>query len=155
MTWQAMDGAATLIMANFRTRLLVAHRIHHPRGLESQQAGLLYENATPRNPLESHGPLGHRLSERRAHLRHAGTCAQHALREADQAHAMMNPSRPEAALGDLKSAAFTQQNVGDGYPYVLKNHLSRPVGHAVETHHRQRPQHADPGVSVGTRIIDC
>ena len=62
---------------------------------------------------------------------------------------------PEPALRDLEAAAFAEQDVRRGHAHVLEHDLGGPVGHAVEAEHRQRADDLTPGVSIGTRIIDC
>ena len=81
---------------------------------------------------------------------------QRPLGQPDRAHAVMDAPRPEPALRDLEAAPLAEQHVRRRHPHVLEQHLAVAVRRVVEAEHRQhaaRP--CTPGVSRGTRIIDC
>src|SRR3546814_9488763 len=62
---------------------------------------------------------------------------------ADDAHAVMDASRSEAALGDLEAAALTEQQVLLGHADVLELDLAVAVRGVVEAHHVQHAQVLD------------
>jgi hypothetical protein len=70
---------------------------------------------------------------------------ERALGHADQAHAMMDAARPQAALGDLEAAALAEQQVFGRHPDVVEADLPVALGGVVEAHHRQITLDRDPG----------
>jgi hypothetical protein len=99
--------------------------VHHPGGLERQQAGLVDQHAALAmrsrvTPCSASGlPKATRATE--SALAHQ---LQRALGQADQAHAVVDAARAQAALGDLEAAAFAQQDVGDRHAHVLEAALA-------------------------------
>src|SRR3546814_17906850 len=69
--------------------------------------------------------------------RRSSDLLQRALGDADDAHAVMDASRSEAALGDLEAAALTEQQVLLGHADVLELELAVAVRAVVEAHHVQ------------------
>ena len=90
-----------------------------------------------------------------ARLRAAAHGFQRALGHADHAHAMVDAAGPEAALRDLEAAAFAQQDVRRRHAHILEQHFGMAVRRVVIAEHGERPHDFTPGVSSGTRIIDC
>ena len=62
---------------------------------------------------------------------------QRALGHSDAAHAVMDASRPQPALGNLESAAFAQKHVGDRHAHVLETHFAVAVRGVVIAKDRQ------------------
>ncbi len=58
---------------------------------------------------------------------------------------MVDTAWPEAALGDFKAAAFTQQNVGSRYAYVLVFDFGMTVGRMVVPEYVQVTHDGDAG----------
>jgi hypothetical protein len=129
MTWHAMVGATTLIIAiSFLATLLPAH-VHQPGGLEREQACHVDLAAGLGNALLRHG-LGAtvlpKATRRRRTFAHQLQCA---FGQANQAHAMVNAARAKATLGNLEATTFAEQNVADRHTHVLKQHS--PCGHGA------------------------
>jgi hypothetical protein len=123
-----MLGATTLIIAISVLGHLVAGHVHHPGGLERQQAGHVDLAAGFGNALLRHGLLGHGLAKGHARRRAPAHQFQRALGQADQAHAVVDAAGAQAALGDLEAAAFTQQDVGHRHAHVVKVISTWPCG---------------------------
>ena len=122
---------------DFRLGALVAHSIHHVSGMKREEAVLGNGNARLGDALERHGLLGDRLAESYPIQRAFAHRFQRALREADQAHAMMDAARTETPLRDLESAALAEENVRGRNPHVRRTTLRGwPSGHAVVAEHR-------------------
>ena len=131
----ARDG--DLDHGNFRSGGLVANRIHHMGRLQGQQSRLLDEDPRFRNPLESHTAFGDGLAKGNPLPGPDTHFLQGPFGQANEAHAMMDAPWPEASLGDLEAAPFTQKNICDRDADILKDNFRRPIGHAVEIEHRQ------------------
>ena len=80
---------------------------------------------------------------------------QRALGDADQPHAVMNAARAQPSLRDLEAASLAEQHVRRRHAHVFERDLGVPVRRIVVAEDRQHALDRDPGVSIGTRIIDC
>ena len=123
---------------------LVAHGVHHPGRLEGQQAGLLDLAAGLGDPFLDDALLGDGLAEGLAVGDPADHGPQRTLGEADQPHAVVDPARAEASLGDAEAVAFLLQQVVRGDANVLEGHLHVPLGVLV-AEDRQVAERGDPG----------
>src|SRR5271163_835759 len=90
---------------------LVSHGIHHPRRLERHQASLFDVAARLPDRLPDGSHFRKRGAEGDAPLGAGAHAFQRAFGKTDEAHAMVDASGAEAALRDLKSAAFAEQHV--------------------------------------------
>jgi hypothetical protein len=63
-----------------------------------------------------------------------------ALGQADQAHAVVDAARAQAALGDFETAAFAEQQVGGRHAHVVEDDFGVAVRRIVEAEHRQVAQ---------------
>ena len=113
ITWQAMFGTATLIIA-ISALAAVADRVHHVRGIQRQQPRLLDHDARFRDPFQRHRLLRHRLAEGDAASGPPAHHLQRAFGQPDQAHAMMDAAGAETPLRDLEAAALAEQHVVAG-----------------------------------------
>ena len=126
-------------------RGLVAGHVHDPRGLQGQQASHVDLATRLRNPLARHALLGHGAAEgdpRRRTLAHE---FERALGQTDEAHAVVDAPRPEAALRDFEAAAFAEQDAARRHAHVVEADFHVTVRRVVVAEHRQRPQHLDAG----------
>jgi hypothetical protein len=80
---------------------------------------------------------------------------ERALGLADDAHAVVDAARPEAALRDLEAAAFAEQHVGRRDPDVLEHHFHVTVRRVVVAEHRQVTHDRHARRIAGTSTIDC
>ncbi len=88
---------------------LVADRVHQPRRLEREQAGLLDRDPALRHPVLHHALVGQRLAERRPHLRAHAHELERLLRQPDRPHAVVDAAGAEAGLRDREAAALLTQ----------------------------------------------
>ncbi len=126
-------------------RHLVADRVHHVGGLEHQEARLLDADARLGDALQRHRLLGDRLAEGDARLDAPAHRLEHALGQADGAHAVMDASRAETALRDLEAASLAEENVRHGHTHILEQHLAMAMRRIVEAEDRQRAQQLHAG----------
>ena len=126
------------------------------RGLQREQARLLDVHPGLRDVVANDALLGERGAEGRARERTAHHELERALGHADGAHAVMDAPRPEPALGDLEAAALAENHVLLRHADVAEPHLGLTARRAVEAEdaHARAPT-SMPGVSRGTRIIEC
>ena len=139
-------------------RRLVAGRVHHPRGLQRQQARLVDLHARLGDALRVDALLGERLAERRcgcsARL-HIFSSARSA--SADQAHAVVDAARARGDPARSRSRGPRRAaGSATGTRTSSKTTSRVAVRRVVVAEHRQRcARRVTPGVSIGTRIIDC
>ena len=69
--------------------------------------------------------------------------SQRTLGQADQAHAVVDAARAQAALGDLEAAALAEQDVGRRHAHVLEVDLHVAVRRVVVAEHAERAQDLD------------
>src|SRR5208282_6873680 len=72
------------------------------------------------DPLERDSLLRQSLAERRSRLRAPAEGFQGPLGDTDQTHAMVDPSRPEAALRDFKTASLAEQEILRRHTHVAE-----------------------------------
>jgi hypothetical protein len=137
ITWQAMVGATTLIMAiSVRATLLPATSIIQAALSVSRRAMSILQRASAMRSCVTVCwatvlPKATRAMDALAHQ------FQRALGQADQAHAVVDAAGAEAALGDLEATAFTEQDVADRHAHVLEIHLDMAVRRVVVAQHIQ------------------
>lgn len=69
---------------------------------------------------------------------------------------MVNASGTQAALGDFKTTAFAQQNVGNWHAHVFEGHSHMAVGRIVVAKNVQRTNDLKaPVASAGTSTMLC
>jgi hypothetical protein len=107
---------------------LVAHGVHHVGSVEHQQARLVDQDARVGDALARHALVGQRLAEGHAAARAFAHQFERALGHADQAHAVVDAARAQAALGDLEAAALAQQHVAHRHAHVVKLTSPWPCG---------------------------
>ena len=123
-----MFGTAILIAAISVARRLVADGVHHPGGLQREQASLLDLDPRLGDPLADDALLGERLAERGALVGAPAHQLERALGDADRAHAVVDPARAEARLGDREAAALLAEQVRPRDPHVLEDDLAVALG---------------------------
>src|SRR5215211_1586394 len=107
--------------------LFVPYRIHHVGRLQGQEARLLYLHPGVRDPGLYHTLLRERFPERLplfdplAHQLECPFC------DADQPHAVVDASWPEASLGDGEALALVPDDVLLRYAHVVEGDLRVPV----------------------------
>ena len=74
---------------------------------------------------------------------------------ADGAHAVVDPARAEAHLGDLEPAALAEKHVLLGTRTSSKRMCMWPCGASSWPNTSMGSRISTPGVSTGTRICDC
>src|SRR3989442_13399997 len=84
----------------------VAHGVHLPGGVQHHEARAVDHDARLRDALARHALVGDRAAEGDALGGALAHLLERALGLADEAHAMVDAARPEAALRDLEAAAF-------------------------------------------------
>src|SRR5471032_894096 len=104
--------------------LLRAHVVYHPRGFQNKQPRLIDFDPRPRNRFSHRSELMQLLSKCRARLGPFHHQLERQFRCTDRAHAVMNPSRPEARLRERKSAALLAEQIRTGYAYVFEFDLT-------------------------------
>jgi hypothetical protein len=135
ITWQAICGATTLIIAISALALLLPATsiIQAALSVSSrawsilQRASAMRSSVTPCCAMVL--PKAVRLNGAFAHQ------LERAFGQADQAHAVVDAARAQPALGDLEAAAFAQQDVGHRHAHVLEVHLHVAVRRVVVAHH--------------------
>src|SRR6185437_10519522 len=75
------------------------------------------------DPVADHALLGQRLAEGGARVRPGAYQLDGPLREADRAHAVVDPARAEPRLRDREPAALVADQVGRGHPDVAEHNL--------------------------------
>ena len=130
---------------DFRASGLVADRVHHMRGLERQQPGLLNPNPGLGNPLQRHRPFGDQFAERGPRFGASTHFLQRALGLPDQAHTVVNPPRAKTALGNLKPPTLTQNHIRGRHAHVLELDLGMTVGGIVVAEYGQHTQDIHAG----------
>ena len=126
---------------NFLTGNLIADGVHHVCRLQRHQPCLLNLDATAGNILADGIKAGQRLAKGFTGIGALAHQFQCPLGNANGAHTVVNPARPEAALGDLETTALTQQQVLHRHPHVLVMDFSVAVRCMVIAEHRQRTNH--------------
>ena len=137
-------------------RALVADGVHQPRGLEHQQPGGLDPDPGFGDPVLDDPLLGQRAAERGA----AGDAPAHELQRplgrADQPHAVVDPAGAEPGLRDREPVPLAADQVGGRDGDVGELDLGVTAVRRVVNPNRLIPRRTvTPGVSRGTRIIDC
>ena len=127
---------------------LVAGHVHQPGGLEREQPRHVDLAARLGDALLRDRLRGDGLAE--CHARRGALAHQfeRALGQADQAHAVVDPARPEPALCDLETAPLAQQDAGNRHPHILEVHLDVAMRRVVVAEHGQRP-HDPHALGVG------
>ncbi len=124
---------------------LVAGGVHLPRRVQRQEARLVDHDARLGDALARHALVGNRLVEGDALQRALAHQFQRALGQPDQAHAVVDAARAEAALGDFETAPFAEQDVGNGYAHVLEIDFAVAVRRMVVAEHAERAHAGDSG----------
>ncbi len=86
-------------------RLLGIDIVHHPGGLEGQQARLLYIHAGLGDDIDIAAQARQRLAEGDTRDRALAQQLERFLRRADRAHAVVDAAGAQATLGNLETAA--------------------------------------------------
>ncbi len=156
MTLSSMFGATTLIIAISACAALLPTVSIMCAAFSVKQPRLVDLDARLGDALAHDALLGQRPAEGDAALDARAHRFERALGQADQAHAVVDAARPEPALRDLEAAAFAEQDVVDRHAHVLELDLGVAVRRVVVAEHRAAARTTvTPGVSRGTRIIDC
>ncbi len=142
---QRHGGRGDLDHGDFLARLFVADLVHLPGGVQHQEARLVDHDARLGDALAGHALVGDAFAKGGALRGALAHLFQRALGAADDAHAMVDAARAEAALGDLEAAAFAEQDVGRRHAHVGELHFGMAVGRVVVAEHRQVAQHLDAG----------
>src|SRR5450830_402530 len=144
MTWQAMLGATTLIMAiSVLATLLPATSIIQAALRVSRRAMSILQRASAMRSCVT--VCCATVLPKAVRAEAAAHQFKRALGQTDQAHAVVDASGAKATLGDLEAAALTQQDVAHGHTHVLKRHLDVAVRGIVVAEHIQRAQDLDAG----------
>jgi DNA-binding transcriptional LysR family regulator len=140
ITWHAMLGAATLIIAISLAAALLptvsiicaALSTRKRAWSMSMRASAMRSRVTPCSATGGRRPRATGC---------ACTSGPAPLGQADQAHAVVNAARSQAALGDLEAAALAQQDVGDRHAHILEHGFGMAMRRIVEAEHRHVAQH--------------
>ncbi len=144
MTWQAMLGAATLIILLGGA---VAHGIHQIGGIQDQPSSLIDQDPRFRDALERNALFRYAPAECDALL---GALAHHFERpfgQTDQTHAMVDAPGSQAALRNFEAASLAQQEILHGYAHVDEVDLRVAMGRVIVAEHVElaQPHHAGRG----------
>ena len=123
--------------------LAVAQDIHGLGGLQDHEAHGLDLDAGARDQFEVLAKLDERLAECFAGHAASHHQVQRPFRLADRAHAVMDPARPQAALGDFEAAAFAEQHVLLRNAAVVEPQMHMAVRRVVVTEHGHRLDDVD------------
>ncbi len=126
-----------------------AHGIHLVGSMQGQQAGLINRDPGIGDNVPVAAQVGQGLAEGRAadgSLAHEG---KGPLGGADTAHAVVNPARPQSALGDLKPTAGTGDDIGQRHPHILEVHLAMAIGLVQLAEYRQHAHDLHPRRVLG------
>src|SRR5262245_11346076 len=128
---------------DFGSRLFVADRVHELRGLEREQSGLF--NLDPRmgNVGANRPLLREWFAECHARQNPFARGFQRPLGQANQAHAVMNPSWSKPTLRDFESAAFAQQDVRHRHADIFKQDFGMSMRRVVIAKNGQHPPDCD------------
>ena len=138
-----MFGATTLIIAISALAALLPATSIIQAALSVSRRAMSIMAARLGDALARHALLGDRAAEGDARGGALAHQLERALGQADQAHAVVDAARSEAALRDLEAAAFAEQDVADRHAHVLEEHLHVAVRRVVVAEHRQRPHDRD------------
>ena len=155
ITSVATRAADHLDRRDLGLRRLLADRVHHPRGLQREEARLFDLHARLGDALADDTLVGERLAERDAHLRAHAHQVERTFGEADGAHAVVDAAGAEAGLRDREAAAFLAEQVLLRDAHVLPQRLAVAAALGVPEHGQPAHARSTPGASIGTRIIDC
>src|SRR3954465_1929034 len=117
----------------FSARRLVTDRIHHVRGLQTQQSRHLNIDASLGDPLLPHRVLGYLLAECHAGLQTYADSLQRHFRGGERAHRVMNASWAESPLCNFETTPLTQQQVFRWYPHLIELHFEMTMRCVVVT----------------------
>src|SRR5690606_6783468 len=104
-------------------RALVADRVHEPRGLERQQTDLLDLDPRLGDPVADDALLAQRLAEGHTLVGARDHQLEAALRDADEAHAVVDAAGPETRLGDREALALAGDQVAGRDAHVGEDDL--------------------------------
>jgi len=138
-------GGHDLDHGDFGLGHLVAGHVHHPGGLECEQAGHVDLAAGFGDALLGDGLLCHGLAKGGAGRGTTAHQFEGSLGQADQTHAVVDASGAKTTLGDLEAAALAQQDVAHGDTHILKRHLDVAVWGIVVAEHIEGAQDLDAG----------
>ena len=125
--------------------LLGIHVIHHPGGLQGQQARHLDIHTRIGDDVDIAAQLGQRPAECDAVGRPLAHELQGTLGSTDRPHAVVNPAGAKAALGNFKAAARAENDVLLGHAHIVEFHVHMAMGCIVHGEHVHGPDHFDPG----------
>jgi len=91
--------------------------------LKPEQLLSIDENARIGNAFLGDRPVGDRAAERHSRRDTTAHRFERALCLSDEAHAVMDPPRPEAALRNFEAAAFAEQDIVDRHAHVIEVEL--------------------------------
>ena len=111
----------------------IAQFVHRLRRLEHHEAHRFDVDAGPRDHLGVLAEAGERTSECLAGEATADKEIKGSFGGADGPHAVVDPARAEAHLGDLEAAAFTEEDVRLGDPDVVETDVQVAVRGIVFT----------------------
>ena len=161
---QGHFGGDDLDHGDFLTGLFIAHLVHHLGGLQRHQPGLVDLDARSRDLLADGVEFGKLAAEAFPRLDAITHGFQRAFGDPDGAHAVMNPSRAEPALGDLETTAFAQDQIFGRHAHVVEADLgmafrrvviAKNMQRAFDRHARRVERHEDHRlllVTLGRRI---
>jgi hypothetical protein len=121
------------------------HVVHHPGGLQGQETRLFDVHARVGDDIDVRPEPRQGLAEGLAGRGAAAHEFQGALCGAEGAHAVVNPSGAEAALGDLEAAPRTENDVVLRHAHVIEAQVHVAVRRIVHGEHLHRTQDLDPG----------
>ena len=151
-------GAATLIAAISVRACRLPTRVHQPGGLQRQQARHLDLDPRLGDPVLDVGALGETgLPNVTRSRRRGGTCSSSARSAAPIARMQwwMRPG-PSRAWAIRKPSPSPAMMFSAGHAHVARSAISRvALGVLVAEHRQRRARSSRPGVSSGTRTIDC
>jgi hypothetical protein len=131
-------------------RALVAHGVHHPRGLEHEQPGLLDAHPGFGDPVLDDPLLGQWLAERGPVGDPLAHQPERTFRRADEPHAVMDPARAEPGLGDRETVTFPGDQIGGRHPDVAELDLGMAAVRRVVVAEQGYPApHIDAGSVPG------
>ena len=113
---------------------LVAGLVHHVGGLEAEEARHVDVDARRGDPLLPDAVLHQALAEGDPGLKALHHSLQSFLGDSDRPHAMVDPARPEPALGDLEAAAFAEQQLDAGMRTSFNSISMWPSGRRHSRH---------------------
>ena len=137
---------------------LVAHGIHHVRGVQSEEARLVDLHAAFRDDVPGDALIGERPAERPdARVARRQRRFQRTLRDADCPHAMVDAARAEPALRDLEAATLAEQDIRDSARARSRKTTLRVAVRCIVVAEDASwaARLVTPGVSIGTSTIDC